>query len=73
MTRQEERLEADVLVLGGGPAGAWAAWSAASLGAKVILADKGYLGTSGRQPRRNDAARDPSRVGASGGGRSVQT
>ncbi|BCG61075.1 FAD-dependent oxidoreductase [Paenibacillus sp. URB8-2] len=47
MTRQEERLEADVLVLGGGPAGAWAAWSAASLGAKVILADKGYLGTSG--------------------------
>ncbi|MEI7027094.1 FAD-binding protein [Paenibacillus sp. y28] len=40
-------LEADVLVIGGGPAGAWAAWSAASQGAKVVLADKGYLGSSG--------------------------
>ncbi|MET0387631.1 MAG: FAD-binding protein [Polyangiales bacterium] len=40
-------LSADVLVLGGGPAAAWAAWSAAESGAKVILADKGYLGTSG--------------------------
>jgi succinate dehydrogenase/fumarate reductase flavoprotein subunit len=40
-------LEADVLVLGGGPAGTWAAWSAASQGAKVVLADKGYCGTSG--------------------------
>ncbi|GAB7056290.1 MULTISPECIES: FAD-dependent oxidoreductase [unclassified Paenibacillus] len=38
---------ADVLVIGGGPAGAWAAWSAAAQGASVILADKGYLGTSG--------------------------
>jgi Succinate dehydrogenase/fumarate reductase, flavoprotein subunit len=43
----EIRLTADVLVLGGGPSGAWAAWSAAKQGAKVILADKGYLGTSG--------------------------
>jgi len=41
------RLEADVLVIGGGPAGAWAAWSAAKEGAKVVLADKGYLGSSG--------------------------
>ena len=40
-------LEADVLVIGGGPAGAWAAWSAASHGARVILTDKGYCGTSG--------------------------
>jgi len=40
-------LEADVLVLGGGPAGTWAAWSAASAGARVVLADKGYCGTSG--------------------------
>ncbi len=38
---------ADVLVIGGGPSGAWAAWSAAASGAKVILADKGFLGTSG--------------------------
>lgn len=44
---QDVRLTADVLVIGGGPAGAWAAWSAASQGAKVVLADKGYLGTSG--------------------------
>jgi succinate dehydrogenase/fumarate reductase flavoprotein subunit len=40
-------LESDVLVLGGGPAGAWAAWSAAKSGARVVVADKGYLGTSG--------------------------
>ena len=40
-------LEADVLVLGGGPAGTWAAWSAAAQGARVVLADKGYCGTSG--------------------------
>ncbi|MDO7907991.1 FAD-binding protein [Paenibacillus sp. JX-17] len=41
------KITADVLVLGGGPAGAWAAWRAASQGANVVLADKGYLGTSG--------------------------
>lgn len=40
-------LTADVLVIGGGPAGAWAAWSAAKRGARVVLADKGYLGSSG--------------------------
>ncbi|MVP01395.1 FAD-dependent oxidoreductase [Paenibacillus lutrae] len=45
--KQPLRLTADVLVIGGGPAGAWAAWSAASQGARVILADKGFLGTSG--------------------------
>lgn len=41
------KLTTDVLVIGGGPAGAWAAWSAASQGAKVVLVDKGYLGSSG--------------------------
>jgi succinate dehydrogenase/fumarate reductase flavoprotein subunit len=41
------RLQADVLVLGGGPAGTWAAWAAANSGARVVLADKGYCGTSG--------------------------
>ncbi|MCR2804680.1 FAD-dependent oxidoreductase [Paenibacillus soyae] len=41
------KLTADVLVIGGGPAAAWAAWSAASNGANVALVDKGYLGTSG--------------------------
>lgn len=40
-------LAADVLVIGGGPAGAWAAWSAARAGARVVVADKGYLGSSG--------------------------
>jgi len=43
----ELSLEADVLIIGGGPAGTWAAISAASRGAKVILVDKGYCGTSG--------------------------
>jgi succinate dehydrogenase/fumarate reductase flavoprotein subunit len=37
----------DVLVLGEGPAGAWAAIHAAAAGADVILVDKGYCGTSG--------------------------
>jgi succinate dehydrogenase/fumarate reductase flavoprotein subunit len=39
--------DADVLVLGGGPAGTWAAISAANHGARVVLADKGFCGTSG--------------------------
>lgn len=38
---------ADVLVVGGGPAAAWAALKAAGAGASVVLADKGYCGTSG--------------------------
>src|ERR1700744_4282873 len=37
----------DVLVIGGGPAGCWAAVSAAEAGASVVLADKGYCGTTG--------------------------
>lgn len=40
-------LETDVLVLGGGPAGTWAAVSAAAAGARVVLADKARCGTSG--------------------------
>src|SRR3954468_4167233 len=39
--------DADVLVLGGGPAGTWAAVSAAERGARVLLVDKGFCGTSG--------------------------
>lgn len=39
--------DVDVLVIGGGPAGTWAAISAATQGARVLLADKGYCGTSG--------------------------
>ncbi|BAY10103.1 FAD-dependent oxidoreductase [Calothrix sp. NIES-2098] len=43
----DPNLQTDVLVIGGGPAGTWAAWSAASSGAEVVLVDKGYCGTSG--------------------------
>ena len=46
---------ADVLVLGGGPAGAWAALAAARAGASVALADKGRLGTSGATAAVNTA------------------
>jgi glycine/D-amino acid oxidase-like deaminating enzyme len=47
--RDAEALDAlaDVLVIGGGPAGAWAAVAAAEAGSRVIPVDKGYLGTSG--------------------------
>ncbi|MFI0482556.1 FAD-binding protein [Actinomadura sp. 9N215] len=47
LTDDVTELSADVLVAGGGPAGAWAAIKAAEAGADVVLADKGYLGTSG--------------------------
>lgn len=40
-------LEADVLVIGGGPAAVWAALSARSEGARVLLVDKGFCGSSG--------------------------
>ncbi|RYZ10087.1 MAG: FAD-dependent oxidoreductase [Myxococcales bacterium] len=43
----EQRLQADVLVIGGGPAGTWAAVTAAREGARVVLVDKGYCGASG--------------------------
>src|SRR5271155_4949927 len=42
-----ESFEADLLVIGGGIAGTWAAVAAAREGARVILADKGYCGASG--------------------------
>ena len=51
-------LDADVLVLGGGPAGAWAAITAAESGASVILADKGRVGTSGATAAANTAVID---------------
>jgi len=46
----ENRLEADVLVIGGGIAGCFAAVKASEQGAKVILVDKGYVGKSGQTP-----------------------
>jgi succinate dehydrogenase/fumarate reductase flavoprotein subunit len=49
MRNQPDRqpLAADVLVIGGGIAGTWAATAAARTGARVILAEKGWCGTSG--------------------------
>lgn len=41
------RIEADVLIVGGGMAACWAGISAARTGVKVVLVDKGYVGTSG--------------------------
>lgn len=38
---------ADVLIIGGGMAAAWAAIASARVGARTILVDKGYVGTSG--------------------------
>lgn len=50
----EQTLHADVLVIGGGPAGAWAALSARERGAaRVLLVDKGYCGTSGATASAN--------------------
>jgi succinate dehydrogenase/fumarate reductase flavoprotein subunit len=40
-------LKTDVLVIGGGPAAAWAAIAARERGAQVVIVDKGYIGTSG--------------------------
>ncbi|APG95125.1 FAD-dependent oxidoreductase [Sinorhizobium americanum] len=40
-------IETDVLVVGGGPAGCWAALNAISAGARVVLVDKGHCGSSG--------------------------
>src|SRR3954462_12680133 len=46
-TREPLHIEADVLIAGGGMAACWAGISAARAGAKVVLVDKGYVGTSG--------------------------
>ena len=44
---KENEVDADVLVLGGGPAGCMAAISAARAGARVVLVDKGHPKRSG--------------------------
>jgi succinate dehydrogenase/fumarate reductase flavoprotein subunit len=46
-TVADETLSTDVLVIGGGPAGTWAAIKAAKAGVDVVLADKGHTGSSG--------------------------
>ncbi|WP_138500482.1 FAD-binding protein [Nostoc sp. PA-18-2419] len=60
LTENELQLSADVLVIGGGPAAAWAAWAAASQGVKVIIADKGFLGTSGAAAASGNGIMAPS-------------
>ncbi|MEH2289381.1 FAD-binding protein [Nostoc sp.] len=60
LTENELQLTADVLVIGGGPAAAWAAWAAASQGVKVIIADKGFLGTSGAAAASGNGIMAPS-------------
>ncbi|GBQ87696.1 succinate dehydrogenase [Gluconacetobacter johannae DSM 13595] len=47
MRTQLTHHDADVLVIGGGLAGCWAAITAAQGGARVIVAEKGRCGTSG--------------------------
>src|ERR1035437_4896442 len=44
---KENEVSCDVLVLGGGIAGCWAAIGAARTGARVVLVDKGAVKTSG--------------------------
>ncbi len=46
-SRVHLEVDVDVLVIGGGPAGTWAAVKAAEAGATVALVDKGYCGSSG--------------------------
>jgi succinate dehydrogenase/fumarate reductase flavoprotein subunit len=46
-------IKTDVLVIGGGMAGCFAAINAREAGADVILADKGYVGSSGQTPFAN--------------------
>ena len=54
----EFALSTDVLVIGGGPAGCWAALEAAEAGASVVLVDKGRVGTSGATAAANTAVID---------------
>lgn len=46
-TTCDVELTADVLVVGGGPAGIWAALAASDAGASVAIVEKGYVGTTG--------------------------
>ncbi|MBW1863667.1 MAG: FAD-binding protein, partial [Deltaproteobacteria bacterium] len=47
---QENVIETDVLVIGGGMAGGFAAVKAKETGVDVTLVDKGYAGKSGQTP-----------------------
>jgi succinate dehydrogenase/fumarate reductase flavoprotein subunit len=56
-------LTADVLVVGGGPAGCWAAIGAIETGASVTLVDKARVGASGATAAANTAVIDVPRSG----------
>ena len=58
MLRLSSTATVDVAVIGGGPAGCLAAWSAHQAGASVILIDKGYVGTSGAMAAGNNTISD---------------
>ena len=47
---QKSVIETDVLVIGGGIAGCFAAIKAKEQGADVVQVDKGYVGKSGQTP-----------------------
>ena len=47
---QEKVIDTDVLVIGGGMAGCFAAIKAREQGVGVLLVDKGYTGKSGQTP-----------------------
>ena len=49
-TVNQEIIETDVLVIGGGVAGTFAAVKAKEKGVDVVLVDKGYVGRSGSTP-----------------------
>jgi succinate dehydrogenase / fumarate reductase, flavoprotein subunit len=51
---------ADILVIGGGFAGEWAALRAAELGRSVVLVDKGYVSRSGSSPMSGGVTTAPS-------------
>lgn len=51
--KTEKQITTDVLIIGGGMAGCFAAIKAREAGAKVILADKGYVSSSGQTPYAN--------------------
>lgn len=58
MARLSSTATVDVAIIGGGPAGCLAAWSAHQAGASVILLDKGYVGTSGAMAAGNNTISD---------------
>ena len=55
MTR-DNVVETDVLVIGGGMAGCFAAIKAKEVGVEVVLVDKGYVSKSGETPYAGDTA-----------------